>query len=63
MNEGGPYVQYDGEATFARRCKKCNRIVRADKSIQVSEERGLAPDFNATCKKCGRTHMVFLGFV
>lgn len=60
--EGGPYIVYGEDATFARRCEKCNRIVKADKSIQVNGLGLLAPDFNATCSRCGRTKMLFLGF-
>jgi hypothetical protein len=62
----GPYVQYGpGEcgATFVRRCSKCFRFVKADDSIKYSEDNGLNPEPNATCKKCGRTTMDFVGFL
>ena len=57
-------VVYDPSgATFVPVCMKCHRFVRADDEILVSEARGLSPDPNATCKRCGRTTMHFEGFV
>jgi hypothetical protein len=59
----GPYQCYDGGATFIRRCVKCNLFVKPDESIQVNEETGLKKAPNADCKKCGRTEMLFVGFI
>jgi len=58
-----PRIQYDGGATFVRVCEKCNRFVKADKSIKVSEAFGLSNKPNATCSKCGRVKMLFEGFI
>ena len=58
----GPYQVYAEGATFIRRCIKCFRFVKADKIIFVSEGAGLKKAPNATCFKCGRTEMDFLGF-
>lgn len=55
--------RYDGGATFVPVCEKCFRFVRADNTIEVNEWLGLADKPNATCKKCGRTRMLFEGFV
>ncbi len=38
-------------------------IKRADETIQDSEEAGLKDQPNATCSKCGRTKMVFEGYI
>jgi len=56
------YVQYDDGATFVRRCEKCGRFVKPDDVIYVNGD-GLKDVPNATCKKCGRTKMIFLGFI
>jgi hypothetical protein len=37
--------------------------VKSDELVKVNDSRGLSPDCNATCSKCGRTHMVFEGFI
>lgn len=50
-----------GLATFIPVCELCGRFVKADESILVGEN-GLSVETNATCKKCGRTHMIFEGF-
>jgi len=55
-------VVYDEGATFVPVCDRCGRFVKADDSIMVSES-GLSPEPNATCSKCGRTSMLFEGFV
>lgn len=52
-----------GDACFVRVCEKCGRFVKADEIILVNEISGLSPDPNATCSKCGRTHMLFEGFL
>lgn len=52
-------VQY-GTATFVPVCEKCGRFVKADEFISLDyqeQPRGK----NATCKKCGRTKMLFKG--
>ena len=61
--ENENYLQYDDGATFVRRCEKCCRFVRADEIIYTNEECGLKNAHNATCSKCGRTKMIFMGFV
>ena len=57
------YLQYEGGATFIRVCSKCGRFVKADKTVFTNDETGLKSQPNATCKKCGRTTMPFLGFI
>ena len=56
-------IVYDGGATFVPVCETCCRFVKPDETIRSSDEAGLSPDMNATCSKCGRTRMVFEGFV
>lgn len=59
-----PIIQYETGATFVRKCSKCNRFVKADESIVTNRwTGGLKKQPNATCKKCGRVEMVFLGFI
>jgi hypothetical protein len=53
-------VVYAGGATFVPVCERCHRFVKADPMVLVCEESTLA---NATCSKCGRTRMVFEGFL
>lgn len=60
---GGPWIQYEDGATFARVCTKCSRFVRADETVFVNDEVGLKDQPNATCSKCGRTQMIFIGFL
>ena len=56
-------VSYKGGATFVPVCMKCGRYVKADEVIHVNGcDGGLIKKPNATCKKCGRTEMVFEGF-
>jgi len=57
------WITYDGGATFIRVCNKCGRFVKADRTIKVNESVGLSKDANADCTKCGRTHMLFQGFI
>jgi len=58
------YHQYESGATFVRRCKKCCRFVKPDEFTYTSEWDGRLKDApNATCSKCGRTEMIFLGFM
>ena len=49
------------EAVFIPVCEKCGKFVKADADIQVNDN-GLKDEPNATCKKCGRTKMLFEGF-
>ena len=56
-------ISYKGGAQFVPVCEKCGRFVTADEKIKMSEIGGLADEPNATCKKCGRTYMLFEGFV
>lgn len=55
-------VVYESGASFVPVCERCGRYVKADETIMVSEGRGLADQPNATCKRCGRTKMLFEGF-
>jgi len=61
-----PTVSYVSESTgagyFVRVCPKCGRYVKADDTIQVNDSVGVKPGPNATCSKCGRVKMPFLGF-
>ncbi len=51
---------YDDGATFVPVCSKCGRYVKADESVSTNDNSVDNP--NATCKRCGRTQMVFEGF-
>jgi hypothetical protein len=56
-------VAYGEEGvTFIPVCQTCCRFVKADPMIKINET-GLIPEDNATCSKCGRTKMIFEGFV
>jgi len=55
-------VSYQSGATFIPVCAKCFRFVKADAVIYTNDE-GLKKAPNATCKKCGRTEMLFEGFL
>jgi hypothetical protein len=62
--EGVRRVSYGSEcATFVPVCCECGRFVKSDKCIEINEVTGISNDFNATCARCGRTHMIFEGFV
>ena len=54
-------IVYEGGACFVPVCMTCHRFVKADVSVRTGEG-GLSPEPNATCTKCGRTHMHFEGF-
>jgi ribosomal protein L32 len=56
-------VVYGEDATFVPVCIKCGRYVKADEFIEVNDSVGLKKQPNATCSKCGRTKMLFEGFV
>jgi hypothetical protein len=51
-----------GWATFVPVCHKCGRFVQADAMMKFKNET-IAPGPNATCSKCGRTEMLFEGFL
>lgn len=55
-------VVYDEGATFVPVCERCGRFVKKDDAIFYHEIRGLFLEPNATCAKCGRTHMLFEGW-
>ena len=59
----GAWEQYDGGACFVRVCELCGRWVKADSYVLINEDTGLSKEPNATCRKCGRTHMLFYGFI
>lgn len=52
-----------GKCGFIRRCPKCSRFVRADKRIYILGLVGIDYYPTATCRRCGRVEMPFLGFV
>ena len=56
-------IQYEGGAMFVRVCENCARFVKADDTVSVNDISGLHPGPNATCSKCGRTRMLFEGFI
>jgi len=49
-------------ATFIPVCEKCSRFVKPDKMMRFKNET-ISNKNNATCSKCGRTHMLFEGFL
>ena len=55
-------VYGDDGATFVPVCQSCGRFVASDDVVLVNEMHGLNKQPNATCAKCGRTHMLFEGF-
>lgn len=60
-----PDCETDG-ATFIRRCNICCRFVKVDEtlSFKVHKPSGsLCPEPNATCSRCGRTTMIFEGYI
>lgn len=61
--EGTRRQTYEGGACFVPVCENCGRFVKADGSVLVNEVTGLSREPNATCSKCGRTHMLFEGFL
>ena len=67
MNEGAyeniRRVVYGEGAYFIPVCEICNRFVKPDESVRINDSKGLADEPNATCSKCGRTKMLFEGFV
>jgi methionyl-tRNA synthetase len=61
--EGVRRIVYGEGATFIPVCVKCGRFVKPDEIVFTSEGAGLKKQPNATCKKCGRTEMLFEGFI
>ena len=52
-----------GSAQFIPVCEYCGRLVKADEVIYTNDMTGISDKPNATCSKCGRTHMLFEGFM
>ena len=51
-----------GRAWFVPVCETCGRFVKADKTMRFTEHT-ISDKPNATCAKCGRTRMLFEGFL
>jgi hypothetical protein len=60
MNES-PIITFGDGMTFERRCSKCNRFVKAAKRVTTGAD-GQPVGNNATCRRCGRTRMLFIGY-
>jgi uncharacterized protein with PIN domain len=60
VNES-PLITFGDGMTFERRCEKCNRFVKPFKRVKVDGQ-GQPKGNNATCRKCGRTRMLFIGY-
>jgi hypothetical protein len=56
-------VYGEDRATFVPVCITCGRFVKADEFVLTNEDFGLSKEPNATCSKCGRTSMIFEGFL
>lgn len=52
-----------GRAVFTPVCPICRRFVKADKSITVNHNGEFKETANATCSKCGRVEMPFMGYI
>lgn len=62
--EGKPMVQYgDDGATFVRECPNCGRFVKADEEVYLNELGETRDHACATCSKCGRVDMTFVGYI
>lgn len=62
-DERTPIVVYgDDGATFERKCPQCGQFVANDGTITVDGAGRVKPGPNATCSKCGRVEMPFLGY-
>jgi len=67
--EGMTRIVYGDEgATFVPVCIKCGRFVKADKEISFNSifplsEACLGDTYNCDCSRCGRSNMVFEGFI
>ena len=53
----------DEGATFIPVCEICKRFVKADETVRFNGLGELADEPNATCKKHGRTKMIFEGYI
>jgi hypothetical protein len=49
----------EDNATFIPVCEKCGRFVKADEIVFINDRK----KDNATCSKCGRTKMLFEGYM
>ena len=56
-------IVYGEGATFVPVCCKCGRFVKADETVTFNGLGEYVDKENATCSKCGRTRMLFEGFV
>jgi ribosomal protein S27AE len=64
VTEGTPLITYgDDGAAFSRACPSCGRFVKPDGEIRFNEETGPKQERNATCSRCGRVEMDFVGYV
>lgn len=62
--EGMWRLSYGDEgACFVPVCEKCGRFVKADGTVSFNGLGELKDCPNATCKKCGRTQMIFEGYI
>lgn len=61
--EGTRRVVYEGGATFVPVCEQCGRYVKPDETVCDADTIGPRNGPNATCSKCGRTRMLFEGFL
>lgn len=55
-------VVYGEGATFVPICRKCGRFAKADPEI-VFNGAGQPKEPNCTCSKCGRSSMIFEGYI
>lgn len=53
---------YGDGAIFVRRCKKCNRFVKAPKTMLFNGLGNYIEENNTICSKCGLTTLIFEGF-
>ena len=56
-------IQYGEGVIFVPVCSKCGRFVKADKTIFINGMEGLKDVPNCTCTRCGRSKMIFEGFI
>ena len=62
--EGVRRVCYgDDGATFVPVCVKCGRFVKADKTMVFQGPNRQPVEPNATCSRCGRTAMLWEGYM
>lgn len=60
--ENESYLQYEGGATFVRRCEKCMRFVKAPETVFVNGlDQIQIPVVH--CSRCGETKMIFIGYI